>query len=117
MQWLTNKLNLTQFEINAILLLLMLCIPLIMGHFENEKEYHYIITKVEETSGGRHSSGRLILYNSDGEIWFSGFSIGARQDIKPGDSLYKPKDSVYLYFYRKDSTSGKYVLNLRVRKP
>lgn len=107
-----NELKLTKFELYALGALLVLSVSLIRGHFENNKEYHCIITEV-----GKLSRKEWKLYNNEGVIWFSGFTISKRYDIKPGDSLCKLKNSVYLYFYRRDSTSKKYVLNLKIRKP
>lgn len=107
-----NKLKLTEFELLAIGALLTLSFSLIRSHFENNKEYQCVITKV-----GKLSRKECTLHNSEGMIWFSGFTISKRYDIKPGDSLYKPKGSVYLYFYRRDSLTKKYLLHLTIRKP
>lgn len=73
---------------------------------ENRKDYHFVITQINESV-----KGTITVSNSVVEFGFASFD-SYKIDVQEEDSLVKGAFSKKVYIYRKDSKTNKYRLSL-----
>ena len=73
---------------------------------ENRKDYHFVITQINESA-----KGTLTVSNSVTEFGFANFD-SYKIDVQKEDSLVKGVFSKKVYIYRKDPKTNKYRLSL-----
>jgi len=73
---------------------------------ENRKDYHFVITKINE-----NAKGGITVSDSTTEFDFANFN-SYKIDVQKEDSLVKKAFSKKVYIYRKDPKANKYRLSL-----
>lgn len=76
---------------------------------ENRTYYSFVITKID-----KYPTGHINVIDKKNKFVFYNFEDYG-EDIRIGDSLVKKEFSRYLYIYRKDTLSKKYIKILSIK--
>ena len=90
----------------GIFLLVIFSLVYINVRRENRKDYHFVITKINE-----NAKGMVTVSDSVAEFGFANFN-SYKIDVQKEDSLVKRAFSKKVYIYRRDPKTDKYKLVL-----
>lgn len=99
------------YGILIVIVSVLIYIFIVQDYFYARKE---VVCKVDSLNFA--ITGVTRVFQNGNQVNFESHSFYSNNNIKVGDSLVKPRNSMFVYHYRFDSTSMKYGLIHKIAK-